>query len=218
MRGPAIGLLLLLAGPACSPTNTPNAVKVLPEPSPSVLLDADWGRFRSPRHGLSVPLPEGKTWRIDDHSSRWLDAFHPSTETRLRARTWLEPRPVNRTHCEAEARRFSPDLPVVDEHGVIEDTVTNELFAPDFSSRWIVGMGNVNPGSDKLEGYVMAFGASGRRCLAMVFTTRVGGPKGSAILGERLELGARIAENTLYVSRLPSGPLEPLEPPASRSR
>lgn len=218
MRGPAVGLLLLSLGPACSPTTTPPAASVAPEPAPSALLDADWGRFRSQRYGLSVPLPEGETWRIDDRSSRWLDALHTPTETRLRARTWLEPRPVNRAHCEAEARRFASDLPVVDEQGVIEDKVTDDLFAPDFSSRLIVGMGNVSPDSDKLEGYVMAYGASGRRCVAMVFTARSKGPKGSATLGERLELGTRIAENTLYVSRLPSGPLEPLEPPAPRSR
>lgn len=218
MRALAAGLLLLFAGSACSTTPTPPAVSIAAEPAASNLLDADWGRFRSQRHGLSVPLPEGKTWRIDDRSSRWLEAIHPPTDTRLRARTWLEPRPVNRAHCEAQARRFASDLPVADEPGVIEDGVTEDLFAPDFSSRLMVGMGDVSADSDILEGYVMAFGASGRRCVAMVFTARVKGPRGSAILGERLELGTRIAENTLYVSRLPSGPLEPLEPPAPRSR
>lgn len=216
-RLPAIVLVAALVPLACGP-----AVKPRPQPAspkaeaPAVLKDGEWGRFRSQRQGLSIPLPEGKTWRIDDHSDRWLDARHSGTGTRLRARTWIEPKPVNRDQCEAEARRLAPDLPVVDEHGAIDDHVSSDLFAPDFSSHVIVGVNDANPTSGALEGYVLVFGAAARRCVVLSFTTQVNGPKGSAMLGERLELGTRIAENTIYVTRMPEGPFEPIATPAAR--
>jgi hypothetical protein len=216
-RLPALALVVALLPLACGPTAKPRTQPVSPKAeAPAVLKDGDWGRFRSQRQGLSIPLPEGKTWRIDDHSDRWLDARHPATATRLRARTWIEPKPVNRDHCEAEARRLAPDLPVVDEHGAIDDHVSSELFAPDFSSHVIVGVNDADPKSGALEGYVLVFGAAARRCVVLSFTTQVNGPKGSAVLGERLELGTRIAENTIYVSRMPDGPFEPIATPAAR--
>jgi len=213
----AIALAIAISPLACTPAAKPTPPPANPKAEPpAVLRDADWGRFRSQRQGLSIPLPEGKNWRIDDHSGRWLDARHPSTATRLRARSWIEPKPVNRDQCEAEARRLAPDLPVVQEQGAIDDHVSNEVFAPDFSSHVIVGVTEADPKSGALEGYVLVFGAAARRCVVLAFTTQVTGPKGSAVLGERLELGTRIAENTIYVSRMPEGPFEPIATPGAR--
>ncbi|MFW5739172.1 MAG: hypothetical protein ACOC1F_02275 [Myxococcota bacterium] len=189
------------------------AEKPAPAP-PSVLHDDDWGRFRSHRHGLSVPFPDGESWRIDDTTSLWLDARHPGTSSRLRARAWLEPKPVSRAYCESEARRFAPDLPQPDEAGTIDEYETGELFAPDFVSHVVIGLGELAPNTDVIGGYVLAIGVAGRRCAVLSFTTQVsGGPKATTVLAERLEIGTRMAENTLFVSRLPSGPLEPMPTP-----
>ena len=208
--GLAIALLPLSCGPAAKPEPRPQQPKAA---APSILQDANWGRYRSPRHGLSLPLPDGTAWRIDDHSSGWLDARHPNTGTRLRARTWIEPKPVNRDYCEAEARRFAPDLPQTDESGTIDAYESNELFAPDFSSKVVVGLGEVDPKDESIQGHVLVVGVAGRRCLVLSFTASVAGPKGTTVLAERLELGTRIADNTLFVSRLPEGPLESIATP-----
>lgn len=210
-----LGLAAALFPLACGSAAKPAPGPVQPEPVPaSVLQDANWGRYRSPRHGLSLPLPDGTSWRIDDHSTAWLDARHPGTGTRLRARTWIEPRPVNLTHCESEARRFAPDLPQTDEAGTIDAYETNELFAPDFSSQVVVGLGEVDPKQESIQGHVLVVGVAGRRCLVLSFTANAAGPKGTTVLAERLELGTRIADNTLFVSRLPEGPLESIATPA----
>jgi hypothetical protein len=188
---------------------------VVPAPAvaPPTLSDADWGRFRSERQGLSIPLPEGKLWRIDDHSSSWLDAVHPPTQSRVRARAWLEPKPVNQAWCEAEARRFAPDLPVPAEGSIVDQFESPDMFASGFASRVVVGIDDADPKSGEVGGYVLAVGVEGRRCIAMVFTARGTGAKG-AVLGERLGLGTRIVESTVYLSRLPGeGPLEPVGSP-----
>lgn len=206
--------LTALAPLACGPAATPSPRPVQPEAAPSSgLQDADWGRFRSHRHGLSVPLPDGKSWRIDDHSDPWLDARHPGTGTRLRARTWIEPRPVNLSYCEAEARRFDPGLPQTDEASTIDAYETDALFAPEFSSRVVVGLGEMDPRSESIQGHVFVVGVAGRRCVVLSYTAGVSGPKSSTVLAEWLELGTRIVDNTLFVSRLPAGPLEPMPTP-----
>jgi hypothetical protein len=173
-----------------------------------VLLDKDWGRFESHRHGLSVPLPEGVTWKIDDRSSPWLDALHVSTQTRVRARSWNEAKPMSPRLCEERARQFDPGLPVIADSAVLEDQSGHLLFAPDFSSRFTVGLGQVSQNSDELEGYVLGFGAAGKKCVAMVVIAKTTGPKASVSIAEHLALGSKIVEDTHYVSTMPSGALE----------
>lgn len=204
----------LAVGPSCSPRVQPEPRAARPQPPTTTFLrDVDWGRFRSQRQGLSLPLPDGKTWRIDDHSDRWLEAVHPPTATRIRARTWIAPKPVSREHCEAQARSFAPDLPVIEGAAALDDRISHDLFAPDFTSRVRVGIGEADPVSGVLEGHVLVFGAAGRRCVAFALSTRVQGPKGAEELADRLEIGVRIAEGTLYADRLPAGPLEPMRTP-----
>lgn len=200
-------------GPAELASRTPPAVK--PEP-PAVLLDADWGRFRSQRHSLSIPFPDGTSWRIDDHSARWLEATHPGTHTRVLARTWIERRPVSPDHCEREARRFAPNLPTPEPGGTVDEFASAELFAPDFSSKVVVGIEAADRATEALVGYVLASGAAGPICAVFWFSTQVQGAKGHEVLADRLELGTRIVENTIYVTRLPEGPLEPIASPAPR--
>ncbi len=207
-----LGGLFVAVPLACAPVAPPPVVPA-PAVAPPTLSDADWGRFRSERQGLSIPLPEGKLWRIDDHSSSWLDAVHPPTQSRVRARAWLEPKPVNQAGCQAEARRFAPDLPVPSEGSVVDQFESSDMFASGFASRVVVGIDDADPKSGEVGGYVLAVGVEGRRCIAMVFTARGTGAKGE-VLGERLGLGTRIVESTVYLSRLPGeGPLEPVGSP-----
>jgi len=174
-------------------------------------MDDRWGRFRSHRFGLSVPLPDGATWKIDDHNTPWLDAVHRDTATRFRARVWIEPRPVSRATCEAMARRWLPELPHPNEGVPIDDHVIVDVPAGGFETQVLVGLGTPRSPDEALTGYVLAFGVSAKKCIAMAFTSSATGPKASATLGERLELGARIVETTLLVETLPRGPLAPFE-------
>ncbi len=209
---PLLGGCVLAIPLACAPASPPPAAPA-PAAAPPTLSDADWGRFRSERQGLSIPLPEGKLWRIDDHSSSWLDAVHPPTQSRLRARAWLEPKPANQARCEAEARRFAPDIPVPAEGAIVDQFESSDMFASGFASRVVVGIDDADPKSGEVGGYVLAVGVEGRRCVAMVFAVRGSGVKGE-VLAERLGLGTRIVESTAYLSRLPGeGPLEPIVRP-----
>ncbi len=215
-RAACCGVLTLAATVACAPTAQPKPKDAVASPPPAaILIDENWGRFRSRRHGLSVPFPDGTSWRIDDHSSQWLDATHVAG-VRVRLRSWVEPKPVSWQHCEREARRLAPDIPFRQEGGAIDEYVSHELFAPDFTSGVVVGLSAADPHTQTLQGHVLAFGASARRCVIYWFHASANGPKGAPMLGDRLELGTRIAENIIYVARLPDGPLESISPPQPR--
>ena len=45
--------------------------------------EASWGKFRSKRFQLTVPLPDGRAWKIDDHRAPELVATHAATDSRL---------------------------------------------------------------------------------------------------------------------------------------
>ena len=219
MRSIERAALLLVAcatvtGCGQEPPRSPTTQLSAPAPA-APLVDDRWGRFRSHRLGLSVPLPDGPRWKIDDHSARWLVAKHPDTGTLFRARVWLEPRPVSRATCEAIARNWAPDLPPITAQGTIDDHVIVDMPAVGFETRVIVGLHGANAADDSVAGHVLAFGVSGKKCVVMAFTTNVRGPKGSSVLGDRLEIGARIVEGTILMDSIPRGPL--LAPGAASS-
>jgi hypothetical protein len=193
---------------ACGNEPPPRSPAAHAPPAPlKALVDDRWGRFRSHRFGRSVPLPDGTRWKIDDHSSSWLVAQHPDTDTTFRARVWLEPKPMSHAACEANARRLAPDLPLIAGQGTIDDHLIVDTPAVGFETRIVVGLHDTNAASDSVGGHVLAFGAAGRKCVAIAFTTNAQGPRGSAVLGARLELGARIVETTILMDSIPRGPL-----------
>jgi hypothetical protein len=150
--------------------------------------DAAWGRFHSKRFLLSVPLPDGKAWRIDDHSRPSLFAVHEPTGSSVSAMTTQEDELVNRQKCEARARELgwvtSKTLTTVDE----ETTVGPEAY----DSRIWVALDAGKPGGG-LEGHVYLFGGLIRRCLFVHVSTRVASAGDEDVLSERLAIArARI--------------------------
>jgi len=183
--GPA---LVACGGPApAPPPRTPS------EPSASVAPrfpteDAAWGRYHSKRFNLSFPLPDGKAWRIDDHSRPSLFALHEATGSKVHVLTTQEDDLVNRQKCELRARALgwvtSKTLTTVDD----EATIGPEAY----DSRIWVALDAAKQGG-ALEGHVYLFGAFIRRCLLVHVSTSVASAKDEGVLSERLALArARI--------------------------
>ncbi len=82
-----------------------------------------WGTYHSKRLELSLALPDGRAWRIDDHSTLWLRATHAASSSALLARVWFEPSPVNDERCYARAREWEPRLPDLAAARIVDDTV-----------------------------------------------------------------------------------------------
>ncbi len=150
--------------------------------------DPSWGRYHSKRFLLSFPLPDGKAWRIDDHSRPSLFALHEATSSRVYVLTTQEDELVNRQKCEARARALgwvtSTTLTTVED----QTTIGPEAY----DSRIWVALDAARPGGE-LEGHVYLFGAFIRRCLLVHVSTKVPSAKDEEVLSERLALArARI--------------------------
>ncbi|MDB4942571.1 MAG: hypothetical protein JWP97_2105 [Labilithrix sp.] len=150
--------------------------------------DAAWGRYHSKRFNLSFPLPDGKGWRIDDHSRPWLFAMHDATASKLWVIATQEDELVNRQKCETRARNLgwvaSSTLTTVED----EVTVGPEAY----DSRIWVALDAAKQGG-KLEGHLYLFGAFIRRCLLVHVATSVASAREEDVLSERLALArARI--------------------------
>jgi hypothetical protein len=139
-------------------------------------------RYHSARLSLSLALPEGRAWRIDDHSQPELVATHAPTHSKVIVAVFRTDELVGRAQCEAlsRARKLVPtgDL------RTLEDEVT--FVQQTFDTRvWVA----VQPGGApdrSLVGYVMAFGGFLRKCFAFVFSTQVDGASDEAILSSRI--------------------------------
>jgi len=201
----AIASLPLLAGIACEPPRpasvpAPAASASAPAGDPE-LKDAAWARFNSKRFDLESPFPDGKAWRIDDHGSPWLVASHPSSSTSLRVRIWREPELVSRDRCEQRAREWSPDLPSLADTRVIDDRALPAVPAPGFDTNVVAGIARPKE-PETIEGFVMAFGASGKKCFAFAWKSTVRGPRAAERMGDRLGLGVRMLEGSFIKSEL----------------
>jgi hypothetical protein len=200
-------LLIVLAAQACAPSpDRPGpAAQPLPRPASSAdIPDARWGRFPSRRFDLVVALPDGKSWRIDDHSSRWLVASHAASGSHLWARTWREPTLANRARCEARAREWAPKLPALERAQLIDRRIVPAVPAPGFDTEIVAGIEppQASPQGERVQGFVTAFGAEGKKCVAIVFTTSLQGASAAARLGDRLALGTSIVEAVAFRSEL----------------
>lgn len=150
--------------------------------------DASWGRFHSKRFNLSFPLPDGKSWRIDDHSRPWLFAVHEATSSKLWVLATQEDELMNRQKCEERARTLgwvaSKTLTTV------EDSVTVGPEA--YDSRVWIALDAGKPGG-RLAGHLYLFGAFIRRCLLVHLETEITSAKQEDVLSDRLALArARI--------------------------
>ncbi|HXN33687.1 MAG TPA: hypothetical protein VN894_17580 [Polyangiaceae bacterium] len=138
---------------------------------------------------MSLSLPDGKTWRIDDHSQPELVATHAPTRSKVVITVFHADEIVGRAQCEAltRARKLVPtgDL------RTLEDQVA--FTQQTFDTRvWVAVEAGGGP-NGSLLGYVMAFGGFLRKCFAFVFSTQVDSASEEPVLASRLAIGrARI--------------------------
>ncbi len=155
-------------------------------PSRAVFAESDTRplpRYHSKRLALSVPLPDGPHWRIDDHSRPELVATHAATRSRVLLAIFRTEELVGRAQCEAMAR----DRKLVPEGELhtLEDEVT--VTQQTFDTRVWVALQPGGAADRPLAGHVMAFGGFLRKCYVFAFSTEVGGA------AEEGELSARLA-------------------------
>jgi hypothetical protein len=139
-------------------------------------------RYHSKRLALSLPLPDGRAWRIDDHSQPEIVATHAPTRSRVVVSVFRTVELVGRSQCEeqARARRLVPP----GELRTLEDQVA--ITQQTFDTRvWVALEPGAAPGSP-LTGHVLAFGGFLRKCYVFHFSTEVDGANDEPVLSARL--------------------------------
>jgi hypothetical protein len=140
--------------------------------------------FRSKRFGMTVPLPDGRGWKIDDHSRPELVATHAGTKSKLVVTLFKTDDPMNRQKCEqlARDRKLVSDAPL---HAV-EDAV---VIGPEsYDTRVLVAVTPpASPGAP-LVGHVLAFGGVLRSCFFFDFTSEVASVNDEDALSARLAI------------------------------
>jgi hypothetical protein len=139
-------------------------------------------RYRSKRLGLSLPLPDGRAWRIDDHSRPELVATHAPTHSRVVVAVLRASENVGRTQCEDMAQAA---------HVVAEDaleTLDDETAVTQgaFDTRVRVALRAGSGPRDRIVGHVMAFGGFLHKCYVFDFSTEVDGAAFEPALSARL--------------------------------
>jgi hypothetical protein len=188
---PLVATLLSLASSAqAACARSPSVVAPVPIATGAATFpddDRPLPRYRSRRLALSLPLPDGRAWHIDDHTDPALVATHAPTRSRLVVSVFSANELVGRRQCEdlARARKLVPE----DEPGggrTVEDEVA--ITQETFDTRVEV---TLEPGSGparSLGGRVMAFGGFLRKCYAFVYSTEVADAADEAVLSSRLAL------------------------------
>jgi hypothetical protein len=139
-------------------------------------------RYHSKRLSLSLPLPDGHAWRIDDHTRPELVATHAPTRSTVVVAVFRAEGLVGRMQCEdlARERKLVPPegLQVLEaETGITQQT---------FDTRTVVA---IEPGAapdQPLVGHVMAFGGFLRKCFVFHFSTEVDNAADEPVLSARL--------------------------------
>jgi len=138
--------------------------------------------FHSKRFGLTLPLPDGRAWRIDDHKHVELVATHAATSSTLTVLSFTDPDLVNRQKCEEKAREKG--LVPRAELRTVEDQVVTGPEAYD-TRVWTAIEPPPTP-SKPLVGHVIAFGGFLRKCLFFHFRSEVPTPRDEDVLSTRL--------------------------------
>jgi hypothetical protein len=139
-------------------------------------------RFHSRRFSLFLPLPDGRAWRIDDHSGPALVATHPPTRSQVVVAVFRSDELVGRAQCEAMAR----DRKLVPARELRTLEEESGIALHDFDTHTVVAL---DPGSgpdQPLVGHVMAFGGFLRKCFVFDFSTQVDGAADEPVLSARM--------------------------------
>jgi len=138
-------------------------------------------RYRSRRLGLSLPLPGGRAWTIDDHSRPELVAKHAPTRSMVMVAVLRTNETVGRDQCEELAK--AQGLVAVGPLSVLEDEIA--ITQKSFDTRIRVALEAPLP-HRPLVGHVSAFGGFLHKCYVFDFTTQVDDATGEAALSARL--------------------------------
>ncbi|AUX46161.1 hypothetical protein SOCE26_076660 [Sorangium cellulosum] len=213
-RPRAAALLLLVsvcAASACAPAPPPPPPpppRSAPPPPPADLGEGELGEYRSERFDLLLPLPDARGFRVEDGGDPWLVATHAAAQTSLLVRAWREDGRASRAACEARARLWR-DLPRRDPSFT---AVERRIDAPEgFDTLVEIGVAETPPGAP-IQGFALAFGGSGRRCIAFIAETRARGPSAERLVAERLAAVVEISLGGLRLLR-EVAPAVPREPP-----
>lgn len=190
----ALGIAAGALGGCARATSEPTTATPTPAKKEADAFEARGGPrggvFHSKRFRLSLPLPDGRAWRIDDHSRPYLFAIHEASRSRLSLIGTHEAALMNRERCEIRAKElgFVPDAPL----STVDDETS--IVGGTYDARIRVAMG-VDGRTGGLEGHVFLFGAFLRQCLLVHVETSVPSP------GEEATLAARLAEARARIVR-----------------
>lgn len=165
-------------GPALEPSS------VAPKESAPPFAEDDkaWGSFHSSRFFMTLHLPEGKAWRIDDHTRPELVGIHEATRSELHFAVERQPEVVGRAQCEADARKRGR-VPAGDLR-TLEDRVTVGPEA--YDTRIWVALEISTRGT--IRGHLFAFGGMVRSCLFFHYATEIPSFASERVLSARLAL------------------------------
>jgi hypothetical protein len=185
LRGGAAAAACIVAScVSCTPAAAPPPA--VPQKPVAVSFGDDAARlpiFRSKRFSLTLPLPDGAAWRIDDHTQETLVATHAPTRSKVTLAVFRADGLVGRTQCE-ELSRTRKLVAVPDDLQVLEEQtgITQQTF----DTRTLVGVAPGGGPQQPLVGHVMAFGGFLRKCFVFDFATQVDGAADEAVLSSRL--------------------------------
>ena len=174
--------------------------------------DAAWGKFHSKRFQVTVPLPDGRAWKIDDHRNAELVAAHAPTDSHL-----THPRHPGGGADEPSAVRGARPCPRLGEEVDAHDRRQSGHRPPGRLRLARLGRARCDQGGRRGRD-VYLFGAFLRRCLLVHLTTSVSSPKDEEVLAARLAVGsARIVKAiTIDPPRTTDGAVVPRDKPDIR--
>ena len=207
MRPLVVLALALVACEPAIPPPPPPPPRPAPAPPLPTFAAGQEGTFRSTRSPIRVPLPEGRAWRIDDHTTPWLTATHDASSSTLLVRTWNEEGRASRARCEERAKLWRK-LPERAGAEIVQDRAIDA--PPGFDTRLLVGVVPSTHGGSTTA-FASALGAHAHRCFVWIYTTGARGPGAEAVLGERLAamVEASLAKTTIESGLAPHIPRDP---------
>lgn len=188
--------------PASTPVGVAPAATLGPSGSdPNEAFGRASGAFHSQRFRLRISLPDGKSWRIDDHRAERLVAKHPATGTVVELLLFREDEIMSRQKCMSAAERRG----LIERHESLDSRPADLVLAREVlafpqvydTTLWLVvdpvrarasdaSAANDADKRSSLQGSVLAAGAFLRQCLFFRATTVMG-------KAHEAELGARLA-------------------------
>lgn len=187
---PAAPFALLCAGvlaAGCAPASPPATPAAASPPAPVAFPDdpRPLPHFHSKRLALSVPLPAGREWAIDDHTRPELVMRHDRTRSTVVVAVLRAEALVGRNEC-TELARAERLLPREDLHtlNVVEDKV--EITQGNYDTHVVVAIAPGSRPESPLVGYVVAVGGFLRKCYVFSFETVVDHAADEPVLSSRL--------------------------------